>query len=119
MGHTVYPMRWVIYDKLQQLRKLAKALREPERSIANSLIYHVHQNISAISYANPLPSEIENNMIFSMLIQEKMKNPDVDLENLTLKLFAMMINKKIKKKKSTSGVCLISTRQALSVQATI
>ena len=97
MGHTIMPMRWVIYDKISQLRKLAKALREPERSIANSLIYHVHQNISAINYANPLPSEIENNIIFSMLIQQKVKNPDIGIDNLTLVCFAMMIKYKMKK----------------------
>ena len=96
MGHTVHPMRWVVYDKIVQLKKLAKALREPERSIANSLIYHVNQNISAISYANPLPSEIENNMIFSMLIQEKLKK-DADIDNLTLVCFAMMVSYKIKR----------------------
>jgi|SRR3989338_8737736 len=96
MGHTVIPMRWVIYDKITQLRKLAKALREPERSIANSLLYHVHQNISAITYANPLPSEIENNMIFAMLVQEKMKK-DYEIENLTLLCFAMMVEHKMKK----------------------
>ena len=96
MGHTISPMRWIIYDKISQLRKLAKALREPERSIANSLIYHVHQNISAITYANPLPNDIENNMIFSMLIKEKMKG-DADIDNLTLLCFAMMIQHEIKR----------------------
>ena len=96
MGHTISPMRWIIYDKITQLRKLAKALREPERSIANSLIYHVHQNISAITYANPLPNEIENNMIFSMMIQEKMKK-EVDIDNLTLFCFAVMIQHKAKR----------------------
>ena len=89
-------MRWIIYDKIQQLKKLAKALREPERNIANSLIYHVHQNISAINYANPLPSEIENNMIFSMLIQEK-KKLGVEIDNLTLLCFALMIQHKMKR----------------------
>ncbi|MEK6984371.1 MAG: hypothetical protein AABX33_07390 [Nanoarchaeota archaeon] len=97
MGHTIYPMRWVIYDKIQQFKKLAKALREPERSIANSLIYHIHQNISAISYSNPLPSEIENNIIFSMLIQEKLKNPNLYIDDLTLACFAMMIEHKIRR----------------------
>ena len=96
MGHTISPMRWIIYDKITQLRKLAKALREPERSIANSLIYHVHQNISAITYANPLPNEIENNMIFSMMIQEKMKK-DVDIDNLTLFCFAVMVQHEVKR----------------------
>ena len=93
MGHTILPMRWIIYEKIGQLRKLAKALREPEKSIANSLIYHVYQNISAISYANPFPYEIENNMIFSMLVQEKLeKNAEID--NLTLACFALMIDHK-------------------------
>ena len=89
------PMRNIVYDKIQQLRKLAKALREPERSVANSLIYNIYQHISAITYSNPLPSEIENNMIFTMLIQEKLKNPNADIDNLTLAFFAMMVKQKI------------------------
>ena len=89
-------MRWIIYDKITQLRKLAKALREPERSIANSLIYHIHQNISAITYANPLPNEIENNMIFSMLVQEKMKK-GIEIDNLALFCFAVMIQHEVKR----------------------
>lgn len=96
MGHTVYPMRWIIYDKMQQLRKLTKALREPERTIALSLINHVYQNISAISYANPLPHEIENNMIYSMLIQEK-KNKDANIDDFTLYIFSLMVFYKINK----------------------
>ena len=97
MGHTVPPMRWIIYDKISQLRKLAKALREPERSVAISLIYHINQHISAIGYANPLPSELENNIIFAVLIQEKIKNPDLNIDNLTLACFAMMVQHKMKK----------------------
>lgn len=96
MGHTVYPMRWIVYDKIQQLRKLAKALREQERSIANSLIYHIYQNISSISYSNPLPKDIENSMIFTMLVQEKMRK-DIGIDNLTLACFALMVENKVKK----------------------
>lgn len=96
MGHTVYPMRMVIYDKMQQLKKLAKALREPERSAALSLINHIYQNISAISYVNPLPHEIENNMLFSMLIQEKHKN-NLDVDDLTLYIFCLMVFYKVNK----------------------
>jgi hypothetical protein len=88
MGHTVYPMRWVIYDKMQQLKKLTKALREPERTVALSLVNHVYQNISAISYANPLPNEIENNMLFSMLIQEK---KGIDVDDFTILIFSLMV----------------------------
>ncbi len=90
-------MRWVVYDKITQLKKLAKALREPERSIANSLIYHVNNSISALSYANPMPSEIENNMVFVMLVQEKAKHPENNLENLTLACFAMMVKDKLER----------------------
>jgi|GEM_PF-3708315 hypothetical protein len=97
MGHTIMPFRWVIYDKITQLKKLTKALREPERSIANSLLYHVNQNISAISYANPLPTEIENNMIFAMLVQEKSNRPEIEIDNLTLACFALMVQHKLSK----------------------
>lgn len=90
MGHTVYPMRWVVYDKMDQLRKLSKALREPERTMANTLINHVFQNISAISYANPLPNEVENNVIFLILLQEKRKK-DVHLDDFTLYIFSLML----------------------------
>jgi hypothetical protein len=93
MGHTIYPMRWVVYDKMQQLRKLTKALREPEKSIALSLVSHVYQNISTISYANPLPHEIENNMIFSMLMQERKKDENINI--LTLLIFSLMVIYKI------------------------
>jgi phage terminase large subunit-like protein len=96
MGHTIMPMRRVIYNKITQLKKLANALREPERSAANSLIYHVNNSISAISYANPLPSEIENNMVFVMLVKEKMKN-GIDIDNLTLAFFALMVQTKLAK----------------------
>ena len=96
MGHTVYPMRYVIYDKLQQFKKLCKGLREPERTIAISFINHVYKNISAISYANPLPYEIENNIIFSMLIQEKRKN-DIGLDNFTVLVFSLMLVYKFNK----------------------
>ena len=94
MGHTVAPMRHIVYGKMEQLKKLAKALREPERSIANSLIHHIYQNISALSYANPLPAEIENNLIFVMLIQEKIKN-EIDVDNLTILVFSLMVRKKV------------------------
>lgn len=93
MGHTVAPMRYVVYDKMKQLKKLAKALREPERSIANSLIYHIYQNISALSYANPLPKDIEENMIFVMLVQEKLRN-EIDIDNLTILMFSLMVRGK-------------------------
>lgn len=97
MGHTIPPMRWIIYGRISHLRKLAKALREPEKSIADSLIYNINQHISAITYANPLPDEIENDMIFAMLIHEKLKNPDNDIENLTLACFALMVKYKMKR----------------------
>ena len=91
MGHTVFPMRWIVYEKMQQLKKLCKALREPEKSIAEGLIFHIYQNISAISYANPLPNEIENNIIFSILFQEKKKNDSTHLDDLSLLIFSLMV----------------------------
>jgi hypothetical protein len=99
MGHTVYPMRWVIYDKISQMKKLVKGLRNPEKQVAEDLLDHVFQNISAISYANPLPSEIENSLLFSMLLQEK-KKKDVSLDDLTLLIFSLMISYKQGKKKN-------------------
>jgi hypothetical protein len=101
MGHTVYPMRWVIYDKLAKLKKLVRGLRNPEKKIAIELLNHVYQNISTISYANPLPKEIETNIVFSMLLQEKKKG-DLDIENLTLQLFSLIINHKKQKPKNPS-----------------
>ena len=99
MGHTVYPMRWIVYDKIYSLRKLCKGLREPEKSVAESLLIHLFQNISSISYANPLPNEIENNMIFMMLMQEKFKK-DIDILDLTLLVFSIIISYKTKKIKT-------------------
>jgi hypothetical protein len=90
MGHTVFPMRWVIYDKLDQMKKLVKGLREPEKEIAEDLLNKVFQNISTITCANPLPNEIENNIIFTMLLQEKKKSA-VDIDDLTIHLFSDMI----------------------------
>jgi len=90
MGHTVYPMRWVVYDKIAQLRKLSKGLREPERTAAESLIYHIYQNISTITYANPMPAEIEENMVFVMLLQEKLKGGS-GIDDLTLLLFSLIV----------------------------
>jgi hypothetical protein len=96
MGHTIHPMRWIIYDKMQQLKKLAKGLREPEKSIANALISHVYQNISAVSYANPLPQDVENNMVYSMLIQEK-KNKKIGIDDFALLIFSLMVIYKLNK----------------------
>ena len=90
MGHTVHPMRWVVYSKLNQLRKLCKGLREPEKSIAESLLIHVHKNISALNYANPLPREIENNMLFLMLMEEK-KRRGLIIDDHTLLVFSIMV----------------------------
>ena len=92
MGHTVSPMRWKIYDKIEGMKKLVKCLREPEKSIALELIEHVYQNISTITYANPLPKDIEENMIFSMLLQEKRKKDVKSIDDLTLLIFSLIIN---------------------------
>ena len=93
MGHTAPQMRWIIYDKMSQLKKLSDALREPQRSAAHSLIAHIYQNISALGYLNPLPKDLENHLIFSMLIEEKNKHGS-DLENLTLLCFSLMVQYK-------------------------
>jgi hypothetical protein len=97
MGHTVYPMRYLIYDKINSFRKVCNGLREPEKSIAQSLIIHLYQNISSISYANPLPNEIENNMLFSILLQEKKKKNVVNIDDLTFLVFSIIVNYKKKK----------------------
>jgi hypothetical protein len=99
MGHTVFPMRWVIYSKQMEMQKLIRGLREPEKSIAEDLLNHVFQNISTISYSNPLPNEIENSLIFSMLLQEKKKG-DSTIDDLTLHLFSQMITYKKNKKEN-------------------
>lgn len=93
MGHTVYPMRMVIYNKISEMKKIVKALREPEKGIAEELLEHVFQNISAITYANPLPKDIENNMIFLMLLHEKRKDC-VAIDDLTLLIFSLLIRHK-------------------------
>jgi len=93
MGHTIMPMRWVIYEKMEQMKRLVKGLREPQKQIAEELINNVFQNISAINYANPLPKEIENNMIFSILLQEKKKGDSL-IDDFTLLLFSLMIRYK-------------------------
>ena len=93
MGHTIGQMRFIIYDKMPQLKKLSDGLREPERSAAHALISHISQNISAISYLNPLPKDIEDNLIFSMLIEEKNKHGS-DIEDITLLCFSHIIHHK-------------------------
>ncbi len=93
MGHTVPQMRIIIYDKMAQLKRLSDGLREPQRSAAHALISHIYQNISAISYANPLPQDIENNLIFSMLMEEKNRH-NSPIENLTLLCFSLMVGYK-------------------------
>lgn len=90
MGHTTLPMRWVIYDKIEQMKKLSQGLREPEKSIAEDLLDHVFQRISAINYANPLPDDIENNMLFSILLQEKISHGAL-IDDFTLFIFSLMI----------------------------
>ena len=95
MGHTIYPMRWIIYEKMAMLKKFSKGLREPEKKIADELISHVYKNISTINYANPIPKDIENNMIFSILLQEKSKG-DNSIDDLTLLFFSLLIRHKRK-----------------------
>ena len=94
MGHTIYQMRWIIYEKMASLKKIAEGLREPEKSAAHALIANIYQNISAISYANPLPNEIENNLIFAMLLEEKQKC-HAEIEDLTLLCFSLMVHHKV------------------------
>ena len=45
MGHTVHPMRNVVYSKVDHLGRLCNALREPERSCAQSLLIRAAFNI--------------------------------------------------------------------------
>ncbi|MFH1316676.1 MAG: hypothetical protein ABII01_04105 [Candidatus Woesearchaeota archaeon] len=93
MGHTIMSMRWVIYDEIQKLKKLSDSLREPEHSIANSLLYHIYNNISGITHANPFPKDLLNSMIYTILIEEK-KKKGIDVDNLTLLLFSIIVRHK-------------------------
>lgn len=95
MGHTVYAMRYVVYDKIGQMKKLCHGLREPEKTAALDLLNNVYQNISAITYANPMPDEIENSMLFAMLIEEK-RRQEYDVDDLTILIFSLMITRKSK-----------------------
>ena len=99
MGHTVYPMRYIIYEKMQQLRKLANGMREPERSTALGIINSIYLNISAISYLNPLPYNVMENVLFATLIQEKTKH-NLDVEEFALYLFTLMVTFKVNKLKN-------------------
>lgn len=90
MGHTVCPMRQAIYAKLDELNRLASALREPKKSIAEALICDVYKSISAIAYLNPLPKDIEKNIIYSILIEEKASRAS-RIENLTLLILSIMV----------------------------
>ena len=93
MGHTVYPMRWVIYDKIRQFEKLIKGLRNPEKRHAQELLDHVYKNISAITYSNPLPVDVETNMVYSMLIGEK-KKKRIGIEDSTILAFSNLVHAK-------------------------
>ncbi len=93
MGHTVPQMRHIIYDKMAQLKKLSNGLREPEKGVAQVLISYVYQYISGLAYLNPLPCEVEENLIFAMLIEEKKKHGS-DLENITLLCFSLIVRNK-------------------------
>ena len=90
MGHTVPPMRWIIYEKMRQLKRMIAGMREPEKSIAESLLSYVHLHISSISFSNPLPSSIEQSMIFAMLVEQKKKH-GTGIDDLTLLLFSLMV----------------------------
>lgn len=72
------------------MKKLSHGLREPEKTIAEDLLNYVFQAISAINYANPLPDEIENDMLFSILLQEKIKY-GAKINDFTLFIFSLMI----------------------------
>ncbi|MFH1052859.1 MAG: hypothetical protein V1740_00410 [Candidatus Woesearchaeota archaeon] len=93
MGHTITSMRWVIYDEIQKLKKLSDSLREPEHSIAKSLLYHIYSNISAVTHANPFPKDLLNNMIYTILIEEK-KKKGIDADDLALLLFSIIVQYK-------------------------
>lgn len=90
MGHTVAPMRLIIYGKIEQLKKMINGMREPDRSIAESLLLHIHQHISSINFSNPLPNEIEHNMLFAMLVEEK-KQRCSGIDDLTLFIFSLIV----------------------------
>ncbi len=98
MGHTVPPMRQVVYSKIAELKKLCKGLREPDRTAAESLLLHVYQNISAISYANPMPNDVEDSMLFTMLIQEKLAQASM-IDDLTLLVFSVMVRYRVNRER--------------------
>ena len=68
-------------------------LGEPERAVALELVNHLYQNISTITYVNPYPEDIDNLLLFAILLQEK-KKYHLHLEDFTLYLFSLMITYK-------------------------
>ncbi len=95
MGHTLLPIRMIVYSKLDILRKLCNGMREPERSTGLALIYYVHQHISAITYANPMPYEIDHAILLSMLLEQK-KKYGYTTDDTTLELFAVLIRQELR-----------------------
>ncbi len=98
MGHTVHPMRQVIYARIAELKKLCRGLREPDRTAAESLLFHIYQNISAISYANPMPNDVEDSMLFVILIQEKLAQASM-IDELTLLVFSLMVRYRVNRER--------------------
>ena len=99
MGRTILPARYEVEAQLDELRRFVRSLRKEDRQYFEDLYADIKGHISSITYANPLPEEIENNMIYTMLLQEKLKK-NVDIENLTLFIFSLMVLSKAEKFKT-------------------
>lgn len=66
MGHTLPPKRNIVYSKLNELKRFANSVREPQRSRFLTLIDSVYQHISSIVFVNSM--EDEEMVMYAMLL---------------------------------------------------
>ncbi len=95
MGHTDDAMRNVIKEKILYLKRRVKSMREKRRVVASELVYHIHQHISSITYANPLPIDIDEHVIFSIIVEEKL-NGVPGMDELAVAWFDSIVNHRLK-----------------------
>jgi hypothetical protein len=88
MGHTIPPKRNIIYGKLEDMKKFAKAIREPYRSRFLALVASAYQDVSAMVYANSLD---DDEMILYAILLERAKTVSIESDEKILRCLAILL----------------------------
>ena len=86
MGHTIPPKRRIVQERLRDLMRMARALREPYRSRFTELVQDAAQHIAPVVYANSLDDE--EMIIFAMLAR---RAPDMENRDAILRCLSILL----------------------------